>query len=156
LGVRVPARIGNFLFTTASTPALGPTQPPIPLVPGVLSLGAKRSGRKSDHSPHLVAEVNARSYTSTPQYTSMAWCSVEAGGELYLLHFYKRHCITRFAAGFVPRTPGFNPRADNMRVVLNEVALRQVFLRIHRITYLCQSTVYLPGITDSIRDWHMV
>jgi hypothetical protein len=37
-----------FLFTTAlSRTALGPTQPPIHSVPGVLSLGVKRPGREA-------------------------------------------------------------------------------------------------------------
>jgi hypothetical protein len=31
--------------------ALQPTQPPVQLVPGVLSLGAKRPRREADHSP---------------------------------------------------------------------------------------------------------
>jgi hypothetical protein len=61
-----------FLFTTASRPALGPTQPPIQWVPGALSLGVKRSGREADHSPPSSAEVkNAWSYTSTAQYVFM-------------------------------------------------------------------------------------
>jgi len=47
-----------FLFTTASRTALGPTQPPIQWVPGVLSLGVKRPGREADHSPPSSAEVN--------------------------------------------------------------------------------------------------
>jgi hypothetical protein len=59
--------LGIFLFTTASRTALGPTQPPIQWVPGVLSLGVKRSGHEADHSPPSNAEVkNAWSYTSTP------------------------------------------------------------------------------------------
>jgi len=33
--------LGIFLFTTASKPVLGPTQPPIQRVPGVLSLIVK-------------------------------------------------------------------------------------------------------------------
>jgi hypothetical protein len=46
--------------------ALGPTQPPIQLVPGALSLGIKRPLREADHSPPSSAEVkNAWSYTST-------------------------------------------------------------------------------------------
>jgi hypothetical protein len=66
-GVRVPAGAGNFLFTTASRPTLGPTQSPIQWVPGDLSLGVKPSGREADHSPPSSAEVkNAWSYTSTP------------------------------------------------------------------------------------------
>jgi hypothetical protein len=60
--------MGIFLFTTVSRPALGPTQPPIQWVPGVLSLGVKRLGREADHSPPSSTEVkNAWSYTSTPQ-----------------------------------------------------------------------------------------
>jgi hypothetical protein len=37
--------LGIFLFTTASRPAVGPTQPSIQWVPGTLSLGVKRPGR---------------------------------------------------------------------------------------------------------------
>jgi len=39
-------------FPHPSTPALGPTQPPIQWVPG-LSRGVKRPGRGVDHPPHL-------------------------------------------------------------------------------------------------------
>jgi hypothetical protein len=78
--------LGIFLFTTVSTPALGPIQPPIRWVSGTLSLGIKRPGREADHSPLSSAEVkNAWSYTSTPQYAFMAWCSVKKSQEqLYL------------------------------------------------------------------------
>jgi hypothetical protein len=55
--VRFPAGVGNFLFTTVSRTALGPTQPPIQWVPGALSLEVKRPGRESDHSPPSSAEV---------------------------------------------------------------------------------------------------
>jgi hypothetical protein len=59
--------LGFFLFITASRMALGPTQPPIQWVPEALSLGVKRPGRETDHSPLSSAEVkNAWSYTSTP------------------------------------------------------------------------------------------
>jgi hypothetical protein len=54
---RVRFRAGIFLFTTGSRTALGPTQPPIQLVPGTLSLGVKRPGREADHSPPSSAEV---------------------------------------------------------------------------------------------------
>jgi hypothetical protein len=40
--------------------ALGPTQPPIQWVPGVLSLGVKRLGREADHLPPSSAEVKER------------------------------------------------------------------------------------------------
>jgi hypothetical protein len=57
--------LGIFLFTTASRPALGPTQPPIQWVSGALYLGVKLSGREADHSTPSNAKVkNAWSYTS--------------------------------------------------------------------------------------------
>jgi hypothetical protein len=84
--VRFPTGAGIFLFTTTSRPAPGPTQPPIQWVPGALSLGVKRQGREADHSPPSSAEVKSTwSYNSTPQYAFMAWCSVKAQGQLYLL-----------------------------------------------------------------------
>jgi hypothetical protein len=55
--VRFPAGAGNFLFTTVSRTALGPTQPPIQWIPGALSLGVKRPGREADHSPPSSTEV---------------------------------------------------------------------------------------------------
>jgi hypothetical protein len=59
--------LGNLLFTTASRPTLGPTQPPIQWVLGALSSGVQRPGREADHSLPSSAEVkNAWSYTSTP------------------------------------------------------------------------------------------
>jgi hypothetical protein len=59
--------LGIFLFTTASRPALGPTQPPIQWVTGNPFLGIKRPGREADHSHASSAEVkNAWSLTSTP------------------------------------------------------------------------------------------
>jgi hypothetical protein len=45
-----------FLFRTASRPALGPTHPPNPWVPGTVYPTVKRPGRKSDHSPLSNAE----------------------------------------------------------------------------------------------------
>jgi hypothetical protein len=41
----------------ASSTVLGPTQPPIQWVPGVLSLVVKRPGREADNSPPYSAEV---------------------------------------------------------------------------------------------------
>jgi hypothetical protein len=81
--------LGIFPSTTVSRTALGPTQPPIQWVPGALSLGVKRPGREADHSPSFSAEVKTEwSYTSTPQYAFMVWCSVKAQGQLYLSPFF--------------------------------------------------------------------
>jgi hypothetical protein len=56
-----------FLFTTASRPALGPTQPPIQRILRPLTPGVKRPGREANHSPLPTADVkNEWRYTSTP------------------------------------------------------------------------------------------
>jgi hypothetical protein len=63
----------NFLFSTASRPALGPTQPPIQWVQGALSSGVKQQGREADHSPPTSAEVKKMwIYTSIPPYAFLA------------------------------------------------------------------------------------
>jgi hypothetical protein len=48
----------NFLLSLSSKPVLGPTQFPSQEVPGALSPGVKRPGRKVDHSLPTSAEVN--------------------------------------------------------------------------------------------------
>jgi hypothetical protein len=88
--------LGIFLFTTASRTALGPTQPPIQWVPGVLSVGVKRPGREADHSPPSSAEVkNAWRYTSTPQYVFMMWCLVKHRDN-FTFTFYGVSNVQRF------------------------------------------------------------
>jgi len=65
-----------------SRSALGPSQSPIQWVPGVLSFGVKRPRREDDHAPPSSREFkNAWSYTYTPQYVFVAWCSVKAQGQ---------------------------------------------------------------------------
>jgi hypothetical protein len=60
-------RLGVFLFSTVSRPALGPNQPPVQWVPGALTLGVKRPVREADHSPASSAEVkSAWMYNSIP------------------------------------------------------------------------------------------
>jgi hypothetical protein len=44
------------IFSSASRPALGSTQPPLQWVPGAVSPGIKRRGLKADHSPLPSAE----------------------------------------------------------------------------------------------------
>jgi hypothetical protein len=66
--------LGILLFTTASTTDLGPTHPLIHWVLGVRTLTIKRPGR--------------RAILPLPQYAFMAWCSVKAERQLYLLPFY--------------------------------------------------------------------
>jgi hypothetical protein len=67
-----PAKFKNSLFSTVSRPDLGPTQPPIQWVPGILSTGVKLQGSEADHSPAASAEVKKIwIYTSTPPYVFM-------------------------------------------------------------------------------------
>jgi hypothetical protein len=56
------------ICVSVSRPALGPTQPPVQWVPGVLSLGLKRGrGVTLTSHPHLVSKLRMnRSYTSSP------------------------------------------------------------------------------------------
>jgi hypothetical protein len=85
-GFEYRQELGIFPFTTVSRPALGPTQPPIQRLPGDLSLRIKQPGRETEHSPPSSAVIkNAWSYTSTPQYAFMAWCSVKSTGTTLLL-----------------------------------------------------------------------
>jgi hypothetical protein len=51
-----PGRVNNFIFSTSSRPALGPTQPPIQCVPRALYTGVKRAGREADHSSPVSAK----------------------------------------------------------------------------------------------------
>jgi hypothetical protein len=46
-----------FLYSTASRPALGLTQPPVQWMPGALSPGVKLPGREADPSPPSNTEV---------------------------------------------------------------------------------------------------
>jgi hypothetical protein len=52
-----PGRVKNFLFSTASRPALGPSQPPTQWVLGTVSPVVKRPGHEADHSPPASAEI---------------------------------------------------------------------------------------------------
>jgi hypothetical protein len=58
--VRFPegTKKGLFLFSTASRPALLPTQPSIKWVSGSLSPGLKRPGHEADHTRPSSAEFN--------------------------------------------------------------------------------------------------
>jgi hypothetical protein len=86
-------RLGFFLFTTVSIPALGPTQPPLKRVTGALSLGIKRPVREADHSPTSSAEVkNAWSYTFTPPIRLLGVvlsCSTEINLLLRFTFYYQ-------------------------------------------------------------------
>jgi hypothetical protein len=57
----------SVLFTTASIPTVGPTQPPVRRVPAAVFLDVKRPVREADRSPLSAVEVkNACTCTYTP------------------------------------------------------------------------------------------
>jgi hypothetical protein len=73
----ISGRFNNFLFSTASRPTLGPTQPPIQWVPGgggAFPPGIKQQGREADPSPPSNAEVMNGGAIHPPHHTS-SWHS---------------------------------------------------------------------------------
>jgi hypothetical protein len=97
LGFDFRRGLGIFLFTTASRPALEPTQPPTQWILGAVFLGLKRPGREATTHLHLVPRSkNEWNSTSTPQCAFMAWCSVKkAQGQLYL-YLAKHHAMKTY------------------------------------------------------------
>jgi len=59
IGTRGRLYLCLYDICTGSRQTLGPIQPPIPGVPGALSLEAKRKGREADYSPPSSAEVKS-------------------------------------------------------------------------------------------------
>jgi hypothetical protein len=69
-----------FLFSTASSPGLVPTQSSVEWVIVSLSPGVKRPVCEAKHSPPSSAKFkNAWSYTSNSQYVFITWCLVKHG-----------------------------------------------------------------------------
>jgi hypothetical protein len=56
-GVRFSEGAGNFSFSTAFRPALGPTHSPVQLVSGSVSLKVKRLRHEADQSAPSCADV---------------------------------------------------------------------------------------------------
>jgi hypothetical protein len=65
-----------FFFSTASRPALGPTQPPIQWVTGTRFPEVKWPEREADHSPQSTAELKNGGAVLSLSHTS-SWLSAE-------------------------------------------------------------------------------
>jgi hypothetical protein len=77
-----------FPLTSASRPALGPTQSPVQWVPGALSPGGKAGpGRDADHSPPSSAEVKKEQelYLLSPRRASMERSGASNTGSISFL-----------------------------------------------------------------------
>jgi hypothetical protein len=57
IGVRFPARAGNFSLRHSVQVGSGAQSASFQWVPGALTLGVKRPGREADHSPPFSVEV---------------------------------------------------------------------------------------------------
>jgi hypothetical protein len=81
---------GIFLFPTASTPILGPTQPPIQWVSGALAPVVKRPRREADHSPpfNVMPRLRMRGAITPLPHTS-SW----SGAYLSTGHIFMVWCL---------------------------------------------------------------
>jgi hypothetical protein len=76
IGVPSPGRGKISLFSTSSRPVPGPTEASTQWVPGDISPGVKRPGRKADHSPPSSAEVKkGGARPSPPPHHMSSWYS---------------------------------------------------------------------------------
>jgi len=62
-----------FIFVSAASPVLRPTQPLIQWLTEALSLGVERPGRKAGTSPPSSADVSAWNCTSIPPYVFITY-----------------------------------------------------------------------------------
>jgi hypothetical protein len=85
IGVPVPLGAGNFSPHPRVQTVSGAHSSSYPVGSRGSFPEVKQPEREADQSPPSSVEVkNAWSYTSTPQYAFMAWCSVKKGqGQLY-------------------------------------------------------------------------
>jgi hypothetical protein len=87
-----------FLYSTASRPALGPSQPPIQWVPVVFSPRVKRPGCMADHSFPPGAEV--KNDAAIPTCTSHVPSSRATYHAIYIsVHVDKIRCFRSAGAG---------------------------------------------------------
>jgi hypothetical protein len=124
-GVRVPAWTWNFsLHHSRVRTDSGAHPASYPMSARALSLGVKRSERETHHLPPSSVEVkNTWSYTSTTQYAFMAWCSVKAQGQFYLLNMAKIINI-RYSA-FVRKNGPWTCTFINLQVLVVSPSVRK-------------------------------
>jgi hypothetical protein len=82
-GVRVPAEVGNFSLHYHAQAGSGAHPASYPMGARGSFPGGKADGAWSWPVASISVEVNAWSYTSTPQYAFVAWCWVKVQGQLW-------------------------------------------------------------------------
>jgi hypothetical protein len=146
--------LGIFLFTTASRTTLGPTQPPIQWVPGALSLGVRRPGRKADHSPPSSAE---ELYFDSPNTSWWRGAYLSTGNFTFTLYIYIYIWYTSFSStcGLICENTWLstswsfkvNTGAAEKRAIINQQELFQaLYLRNYK-------NIILKCITELITFW---
>jgi hypothetical protein len=105
--------MGISLSTTAPRPVLGPTKLPIQWVAVALSLGVKRPGRETDHSPHLVPRSRMRGgIPPLPNTPSRRGAQLKhTGNFIFSLPYIKIHDIS---VGIAPGY-GLDDRGSRVR-----------------------------------------
>lgn len=73
--VLIPGKSKIFFYSTVPIPALGPTQPPIKLIEGNLSLWVRRPRYEAHHSPPF--NVEARNIGAIPPFPTCFHCTAQ-------------------------------------------------------------------------------
>jgi hypothetical protein len=123
--------MGISLFTTASIPALGPTQPLIQWVPGALCLRVKRPGRKADQLPPSSAEVKECVELYIHSTNTPSWRGArlrKAQGQLYFYLSFNLHVPWIFLLLRIPAGKNHDKELVNGRDLWQQVQAKYAVL----------------------------
>jgi hypothetical protein len=100
---RFPVVAGNFSLDHRVQNGSGLTQPPIQWVSGAISLGVKRPGRETDHSPPSSDEVKecVELYFHSPNTPSWRGAKLSRGSLVFTLPFMSVYIMYMFDVYFL-------------------------------------------------------